>query len=309
MPEPRRARAVVTRRTIPFLLAFCVAAGCAGGSQDAAEAPPPPPTQQRQVTVDGATRHYRLFTPLSAFRDRPSPLVVVLHGVGNSPEATAGLTEFDRQAQASGFVVAYPQGVELSWNAGFCCAAAFVQDVDDVGFLNRLLDQLGAEDRIDHDRVFVVGVSAGAMMAYRFACESAERVRGVGSVAGAMLLEPCEPTRPVSVIEIHGTADPLVPYHGGQVEPPGAQASAPVPPTPAVAAHWASLDGCPDTPATHREGPVTTTTWAGCRNGASVRLVTVEGGGHTWFAPGLGPANGAVDATSAISDFFEQIGR
>lgn len=301
---------MTSRSAVPLLLlALSLAAGCREESENVAEQPPPPPIQQRQLTVDGQVRTYRLFIPVSAHRDRPSPLVVVLHGVGNNPEAMAGLTEFDRQAQAAGFVAAYPEGIALSWNAGFCCAAAFVQGVDDIGFLNRLLDQLEAEGGIDPDRVFVVGVSAGAMMAYRFACESGERVRAVGSVAGAMLLEECRPARAVSVIEIHGTDDPLVPYRGGHVQPPAAQASTPVPPTLTVVGHWASLDGCPETPATRTHGPVTRTTWTGCRNGAMVGLVSIEGGGHTWFAPSLGPANGAVDATRAIWDFFSEVGR
>lgn len=176
-----------------------------------------------------------------------------------------------------------------------------------MGFLNRLLEELVARGVIDPEQVFLAGVSAGAMMAYRFSCESAERVRAVGSVAGAMPLDACQPARPVSVIEIHGTQDPLVPYQRGQVEPAAAQAAAPVPPPHAVSTHWASLNGCPEPPVTNAAGPVTTTGWTGCRAGAMVRLVSIEGGGHTWFAPGLGPANGAVDATRAIWDYFIEV--
>jgi polyhydroxybutyrate depolymerase len=154
---------------------------------------------------------------------------------------------------------------------------------------------------VDQGRVFVAGVSAGAMMAYRMGCERAERIAGVGSVAGAMILEDCQPSRPVAVIEIHGTTDPLVPYEGGDTAGGATQDS---PPTMAVAERWAELNGCATPGSAETGGSVTTLNWSGCASGSSVSLVSIEGGGHTWFAPGLGPANGAVDATSAIWDFF-----
>lgn len=67
---------------------------------------------------------------------------------------------------------------------------------------------------------------------------------------------------------------------------------------------WAALNGCRTGPEEETEAPVSTLTWTDCRAGAAVKLVTIEGGGHTWFAEGLGPANGAVDATGLIWDFF-----
>ncbi|MGH9183621.1 MAG: extracellular catalytic domain type 1 short-chain-length polyhydroxyalkanoate depolymerase [Acidimicrobiales bacterium] len=288
-------------RAAAFLV---VLAACGGSSSPPASGPgtSPPPVQQGQLTVGGDTRGYRVFVPPGV--ETPAPLVVALHGAGNSAESMVGTTLFDREAQAGGFIVAYPEGVQQSWNAGFCCAGAFASGVDDVAFLNRFLDRLEADYPIDPARVYVVGVSAGAMMAYRFACEQADRVAGVGSVAGSMPLEGCRPLRPVSAIEIHGTDDPLVPYGGGPVAPPEAVASEPVPPTPEVARRWADLDGCSGDPTTQSEGPVTTATWTECSAGTAVRLVSVEGGGHVWFAPGLGPANGAIDATNQIWSFF-----
>jgi polyhydroxybutyrate depolymerase len=87
--------------------------------------------------------------------------------------------------------------------------------------LNRLLDQLQHDYRIDPTRVFAVGVSARAMMAYRWACADADRIAGVGSVAGGMLFDSCHPAKAVSIVEIHGGADPLVPYTGGALAPAG----------------------------------------------------------------------------------------
>jgi polyhydroxybutyrate depolymerase len=144
------------------------------------------------------------------------------------------------------------------------------------------------------------------MMAYRFACERADRVRAVGSVAGAVVAD-CQPSRPVSVLEIHGTEDPLVPYQGGQAAAVEAQGSVPFTSTPAMVRRWAELANCPPPAPATTAGPVTTESWTGCRNGSAMRLITVQGGGHIWFASGLGPANDALDATSTIGRFFSEL--
>jgi polyhydroxybutyrate depolymerase len=131
-------------------------------------------------------------------------------------------------------------------------------------------------------------------------------VSAVGSVAGAVRAE-CQPSRPVSVLEIHGTEDTLVPYQGGEPSAVEAQGALPYAPTPAMMQRWAEVAGCsPPAPAIVA-GPVTTEAWTGCRNGIAVRLVTVQGAGHIWFASGLGTANGALDATSTIWKFFSDL--
>jgi polyhydroxybutyrate depolymerase len=286
----------------PVVVALLALAACGGGSKPTE--PIRAAVQHKELTVAGQARGYRLFAPPSLDpRSRP-PLVIVLGGFGNTAESMVGATEFDREATDGGFVVAYPDGIKETWNAGYCCGSAARDRVDDVAFLVAVIDQVQAEYKSDPARVYLVGVSNGAMMAYRMACELAGRVTGVGSVAGAMTLEGCLPTRAVAVIEIHGTADPLVPYDGGAT---AGGATQPSPPTPAVVHRWASLDHCSPEPVTEVKGPVTTSTWPGCAAGAAVKLLTIDGGGHTWFAPGLGPANGAVNATHEIWSFFSNL--
>ena len=230
----------------------------------------------------------------------------MLHGVGNSGQSMVEATQFDRMAETAAFIVAYPDGVNETWNAGYCCLGGATTGPDDVAFLSRLIDDVQLSHKVDPARVFVVGVSAGGMMAYRVGCELSGRVAGVGAVAGAMILDQCRPARPVSVIEIHGTADPLVPYQGGRTAGGATQLS---PPTVAVVERWAELNRCPTPPATRTEGPVTTLTRSGCAEGTAVELVTIDGAGHTWFAPGLGITNGAVDATATIWGFFSRLRR
>jgi polyhydroxybutyrate depolymerase len=230
--------------------------------------------------------------------------VVVLGGYGNTAESMVGATDFDRMAATGDFLVAYPDGVNDTWNAGYCCLGRAASGPDDVGFLGRLIDDVEAAQKVDQGRVYMVGVSAGAMMGYRMGCDVADRIAGVGSVAGAMVLESCHPSKPVSVIEIHGTADGEVPYGGGHTAGGATQDS---PPTAAVVARWAELDQCPTAGAAQTQGPVTTTTWSGCAAGTAVELLSIDGGGHTWFATGLGPVAGSVDATSAIWGFFSSL--
>ncbi len=169
--------------------------------------------------VGDEPRAYWMFVPSTLEPGQAVPAVVVLHDATGTPDSIAETTQFNREATASGFIVVYPEAVARNntWNAGFCCGPAPVQQVDDLGFLSRVLDDLREDRLVDPQRVYVVGVSNGAVMAYRLGCEQADRVAGVGSVAGVMLLDGCSPKRPIPVIAIHGTADPLVPYEGAPV--------------------------------------------------------------------------------------------
>ncbi len=304
-PEPL-PRALVHGILWTCAVASVLAVGLVGCGDDE-RATTEAPVQRGQLTVGNVTRSYRVFVPPTLDRRRAVPLAVVLHGGANTVDDLVKTTQFDRFAATDEFIVAYPEGVGGYWNAGFCCGTAARDGVDDIGFLNALLDRLQADYRIDGSRVFFAGVSNGAIMAYRFACQRAERVTAVGAVAGAMLIEDCQPSRPVSVLEVHGTADTSLPFNGGRVLPRTALATAPVPSTAEIMQRWTQVNGCPPTPKTTVEGPVRTSTWEGCRAGSRVTLVAVEGGGHTWFAAGLGPANGAVDATTVIARFFSDV--
>lgn len=280
-----------------------LSAACGAGGESS---PPPAAVQHGQISVDGQDRTYRVFVPPTLDRRRPVPLVMVLHGGASNAEDTVKTTLFEREAAAGDFIVVYPEGTRREWNAGTCCGSAPRRDPDDVGFLTQVLARLQADYPVDRGRVFVTGVSNGAMMAYRFACERADRVTAMAAVAGAVVVDPCRPSRPVSVLEIHGTEDQLVPYLGGTPEAPEAQAAPPYASTSEIIRRWAEVDGCPPPSPSQPTvaGPVRTESWTGCRNGAAVTLITVQGGGHVWFASGLGPANGALDATGTIWRFF-----
>ncbi len=210
-------------------------------------------------------------------------------------------SELDKAASARGFIVAYSEAIGLLWNGGFCCTSGRGDPSTDVRFLDAVITDIASVRKIDETRVYAVGVSAGGIMASRLACDLAGRFAGIGAIAATMVLDDCHPSRPISVIAIHGTADGIVPYEGGRII--GA-ATKPAPAATAVAERWASIDGCPNSATTDVRGAVTTAAWAECAGGTQVRLVTVGGGGHNWFLPVYGPPNGALDATVTVTEFF-----
>lgn len=265
------------------------------------------PAQERiesveRVTLDGRERSYRLLVPATA--EPPAPALVVLHDAGGSIDSIVEMTRFDGAAVAGGFAVVYPAAaVEGTWNAGFCCGPAPATDVDDLAFLRQVVGEVTDHPRIDGERVYLVGVSNGAILACHYACEHPEDIGGVASVAGTMLLDDCVPDTPVSILEIHGTADRIVPFEGGEL-PEFTGATSAVPSTIELVEHWAALNRCPD-PDVESDEPVSTTTWRDCAGGTTVRLIAIEGASHTWYASEYGPIEGAVDASATIIGFFD----
>ena len=128
------------------LVVSLVACGGSGGSEDAA---PPPAVQHHTIDIAGMKRAYRLYVPLSLDRNQPAPLVIVMGGVGNSAESMVGATEFDKAAATGGFIVAYPDGVNETWNAGYCCLGRATTGPDDVAFLGRLIDDVSGKNKVD----------------------------------------------------------------------------------------------------------------------------------------------------------------
>lgn len=294
---------------VALSVALALAATACGGQTGGGGASPPPAAavQHHEIDVDGMPRRYRLFVPTTLDRSHPVPLLIALHGGGNSVDSFVETTQFDEAAAVGNFVVAYPEATGLAWNAGRCCGSAPKRGVDDMSFLSQLVDELAAEHPIDPARVFMAGISNGAMMAYRFACERADQVRAIASVAGSVMVEECDPGRPVSVLELRGSEDPLVPFEGGLPNLPDLEGILPYRSATEVAEEWADLDGCSAPPVTSAGGAVTTTAWEGCQEATAVRLVRVEGGGHVWFGPGLGEGNEAVEATDVVTRFFADL--
>ena len=274
------------------------------------------PAKTAQLDHGGLPRTYVVHAPLGV--ERPSALVINLHAAGGTGGGQAALTHYDAVADANGFVVAYPDGIDLSWADGRGASVPDRQGVDDVGFISALTSKLAADYGIPGGRVFITGLSAGAFMANRMACERADLFAAVAPVAGTLGTNvACNPSRPVSVFATHGTVDPIVPYGGGGMTGRGGAST--VVAAPAMADRWRQVDGCPPPVDETLFGAgygqqIQRTTSAPCAAGTAVVFNRVDGGGHTWpGAPALMDAAGAttnvIDASVASWQFFDTHGR
>ncbi|MDQ2708140.1 MAG: polyhydroxybutyrate depolymerase [Actinomycetota bacterium] len=206
------------------------------------------------------------------------PLVVVLHGAFGTAEQSRAATGWDALADRDRFVVAYPSGTGRTWNAGRCCGPASAHNVDDVDFLHRLVDQLVAQDGVDRHRVYAVGMSNGAMMAYAWACARPDDLAGIGPVAGARVAD-CAIPPTVNVVALHGTADGNVPILGGVGPHSITRVSYPTLAT--SIAPFLAGDRCTPAPKRNDQAPVHISTF-NCVAGAGVTVAVVDGMGHEW---------------------------
>lgn len=291
------------------LLAAC--AGCLLLARKAMES-----GEIQTIMAGSDTRRYLVHVPQSYRKGTPVPLVLVLHGGGGNGRGAEHMSGFTAKAEKEGFIVVYPYGWGrfeerlLTWNAGNCCGLALKEQKDDVGFLRQLVSRLKSDYAIDEKRVFAAGMSNGAMMAYKLACEAPDVFSAVASVAGA-LNTPCAPAQPVGLIIVHGRADRHVLYQGGGSEKtadsyPRVDASVSF-----AAEFFKRLNSCTPGPV-ERHGKVETQTFA-CRD-AGLQVHSLDDEGHTWPGGEKGyfaadPPSREFNATDAIWAFFKNTAR
>jgi len=275
----------MARRLAALLAAVLLTAGCSTPSSAAPQGFTTGSTAH-VLCVRGLDRSYRLYIPEAV--QNPAPLVVMLHGGFGSAQQAERAYGWDELAHSAKFVVAYPDGVDRAWNVnGDCCGRPARENIDDVGFINAVVNDISGHAGIDPTRVYATGISNGGMMAYTLACD-AGTFAAIGPDS-ATQLDDCATPHPTSVMHIHGTADRLIRYDGGpgmgvaQIDGPAVQD---------LNAFWRNVDQC-GAPAITTNGPVTTST-ADCPDGRNVVLMTVDGGGHEW--PSF--------ATQALWQFF-----
>jgi polyhydroxybutyrate depolymerase len=251
-------------------------------------------SQEFSLIHDGLVRTYRLYIPPGYDPDSIYPLVINMHGLGSNAFEQEVYTAFDSVADTAGIIVVYPNGINETWNISTSTGT------DDVGFISALIDTIDYQYNIDLDRVFATGISMGGFMSYRLACELSNRIAAIASVAGLQAFYPCNPARPVPVLQFHGTLDPVVPYSG----------------VPTTISNWVNYDLCPSDPTitelpdidTSDNSTVTVYHYGPCEESTEVMLYTINGGEHTW--PGatiiIGITNEDIKASNEIWNFFKK---
>jgi polyhydroxybutyrate depolymerase len=245
------------------------------------------------LEYQGITRTYTLYMPPSAQADAAVPLVIALHGGGGSGEGFMAYTDFNTHAEMAGFAVVYPDAVGERWHDG---REIDNLGVDDVGLIAALIDTLAADYPVDKERVFVTGMSNGGFMTATLACVRPELFAGIAIITASipeLLIDNCA-AAPMPALILNGTADPLVPYDGGEVNA-GGVARGVASSTDATIAFWREINGCdsePDAVETldNRSLDGTSVDFVlsrTCKSGMPVTLVRVAGGGHT--LPGTRP--------------------
>jgi poly(3-hydroxybutyrate) depolymerase len=172
----------------------------------------PAQTIVKSITHGGLNRTARVYVPATYSPANPAPLVFNLHGFTSNAFQQELYSEMNAVADTAGFIAVYPEGVNATWNAGL-----LPNSVDDVGFISVLIDSLNADYNIDLARVYSCGMSMGGFMSFKLACELDDRIAAIASVTGLFATDAannCSATRPVPVLQMHGTADPTVIYNG-----------------------------------------------------------------------------------------------
>jgi polyhydroxybutyrate depolymerase len=276
----------VARRIAALVALVLIVAGCSSWEGRTLPAGFVTGKSIHHINIGGRDRTYRLYKP--AGLPASAPLVVMLHGYSGSGRQAERDYHWDELADSAKFVVAYPDGVDHAWNVDgkSCCGRPGREGVDDVGFITAAVAEIDKNVGIDAARVYASGISNGGIMSYTLACTT-----GVFAAIGpdaATQLNACRSPHATSVMHIHGTADRLVPYNGGQgvgaINGPSA---------PDLNAFWRNADQCA-APVATIDGPVTRSA-AECAQGRSVVLISIDGGGH---------ADWPSFATSTLWQFF-----
>lgn len=269
------------------------------------------------IEHDGLQRSYMIHVPARYDPQQPAPLLVSLHGGGAfmayqaSDENYGQISKSDRE----GFIVAFPNGFSnlssgkfATWNAGNCCGAARDENVDDVGFIRQMIQNLSGQLNIDRQRIFATGMSNGGLVAHRLACEMADTFRAIAPVADTDNTKSCNPSRPVSVLHIHAKNDDNMPFAGGLGKKSRAAQVTEFTSVPESMSRWVKRNACNPTPKRVLERPgAYCDRYAPCSGDSRVQLCVTDAGAHSW--PGARktrgePASQAISANDVMWDFF-----
>jgi polyhydroxybutyrate depolymerase len=282
-----------------FLIFFCISQNCAVFAQT---------SLSKSFVFEGLTRNYRIYIPAIYNSNTAVPLLFNLHGYTSNNVEQELYADFRPIADTANFIIILPNGTpdaggSLTWNN------FGLSQVNDLGFINALIDTAASNYNIDLNRVYSTGMSNGGFMSYDLACQLSNRIAAIASVTGTMLtskLNACNPSRVMPIMQIHGTADGTVPYLGNI-------AFAPIE---TLVQTWVQKNNCNSSPIQTEVPDINTTDlttathflYTGGTNGNTVEFYKINGGGHSW--PGapinINITNMDFSACKEIWRFFSQ---
>ncbi|VVB98426.1 Esterase PHB depolymerase [uncultured archaeon] len=268
-----------------------------------------------RMRYGGIEREYLMHVPPS-YSGAPSQVVIYFHGGGGSmgDSKQQGMYNY---SDKYGFILLSPAGTNRwgteglrTWNAGRwddsgCCGYALEKNVDDVGFTSIMIEETKKKMNVDAKRIYATGHSNGGAMAYRLACQLSDKIAAAAPASPAGLESACAPARPISVMQIHGTADPCVPYYGGKENSGCLPTGNDYPPAQEEIKFWRNTDGCAaNGNISYQKGDASCTSYS-CSQGTEVEFCTVTGMGHAWPSGNPTLANIVGEVSFDIS--FDQI--
>ena len=274
--------------TIPLLFSSCKKLGnCDDYTNDNAQT----------IEHDGLTREYIVYVPSTYDGNSTLPVVFNFHGYGGRASDHMADADMRPQAESDTFLLVYPQGACLDgfshWNSGLS-GSDNKSNIDDLGFIGVMIDQLILDYNIDEERIYACGYSNGGMMSYALACYLSERIAAIGSISGSMVdqTSSCVPSHPMPVIKLHGTSDDVLPYNGGS-DYTSVQSTID---------YWVNFNNTSTTAVLETEGNIEHYVYANGDSSVSVEHYKYIGGGHVWFHNTYQGAN----ASQLVWDFFSQ---
>lgn len=296
--RPRRPWPVLAGLLLLVLVAALGSAPAASALGNCSTTPAPGGHGSR-VLFNGASRYVLVHVPAGILRGKRVPLLFALHGAGGNGGAMEHYSGFSHQADLHRFIAVYPNSDGPTWNI-----TAARNRSDDVAFVASLINSLQHQMCIDSHRIYAAGISNGAGMVALLGCALSDEIAAIAPVSGIYDGQPsCRLSRPVSILEIHGTADPIAPYFGTV----GRASASGLPP---YVSGWVHRDACSRSAA---EQPIATRTtlyrWGGCSDETEVEHIRIQGGAHQWpgaLPPDPGPPS-TICGACTIWSFFSSL--
>lgn len=243
------------------------------------------------LTVNGNTRSFLIYLPSGYNNAGKMPLIFAIHGGSGTPEGMINLANFRSIAERDKVVLVYPEGIQKNWNDGRPTGPNQL-GINDVGFFNQICDYMIANYAVDGTKIYATGISNGGFMSSRLGCELSNRIAAIAvnaaTIEATTIAPNCNPARPVPALYIHGTADPLVPFNGGQMTAAGTAGGTILSHFQAIE-KWVNINDCTSTPTISdlpdiaNDGTtIKQRVYSGGINGSEVVSYVILNGGHTW---------------------------